>query len=566
MIMAQSAPSSHLALLRQYQEQYHTALSRGDIAPFIYPRDSLAAFILILYLLVPHRKYPLVRHARFLLVAFIVYCQLAIVHRCRSRGMAAGLLLGVLAGWAVLWSATLMIFTDPQKDFKRIQRRTRQPSRENELATEKISNRSTSVHLPLLRDPARRSHGQSAESQELIEANGSADLENHNKEHSIDGGQDLSRISTPSIEYYWQTYPSENFVERLIWVLDLVTNFRGIGWNWQIPGLHGPPPHVRGQLKGGDVRWARRTSASAQETGNRTYCSRASLLRRRVPLFLLYYFLLDFCKLVLVGDRYFWGFIDSPPPTYLPSFIQHSPALVQAYRLLLAAASTNIALASIFLSGSLLFVGVLSPRLLNAQGEPWMYPDFWGSFSSVLDHGLAGWWGVRWHQAFRFVFGAPTHFLFSKMDKNDNVVVKRIAQLLTAFALSGFLHACGSYTQIPLTNPIRGPFLFFIVQGVGILVQTAATFTLTQLSVGQSVPRWVRQAANFIFTLAWLYYTGPLLVDDFARGGAWLAELIPVSPLRGLGLGLPEEGWWCLTLSPVRWHQDRHWWNSGLAF
>lgn len=46
---------------------------------------------------------------------------------------------------------------------------------------------------------------------------------------------------------------------------------------------------------------------------------------------------------------------------------------------------------------------------------------------------------------------------------------------------------------------------------------------------------------NWVGTVGWLYLTGPLLADDFARCGIWLFEPVPVSIVRG-GLG---ERWWC---------------------
>ncbi len=77
--------------------------------------------------------------------------------------------------------------------------------------------------------------------------------------------------------------------------------------------------------------------------------------------------------------------------------------------------------------------------------------------------------------------------------------------------------------------------------------------------------------ANVVFLLLWFYVTGPLLADDFARGGIWLFEPVPVSVVRGLGFGLNEEGWWCWGEGGgkwVGWWSDRsgrgRWWRSGV--
>lgn len=50
-------------------------------------------------------------------------------------------------------------------------------------------------------------------------------------------------------------------------------------------------------------------------------------------------------------------------------------------------------------------------------------------------------------------------------------------------------------------------------------------------------PRWARRLGNLAFALAWLWATGWLLIDDFARCGIWLYEPVPVSLFRALGFG-----------------------------
>ena len=76
----------------------------------------------------------------------------------------------------------------------------------------------------------------------------------------------------------------------------------------------------------------------------------------------------------------------------------------------------------------------------------------------------------------------------------------------------------------------------------------------------------VRMFGNFAATYTWLYYTAPLLVDDFAKGGIWLFEPIPFSPLRGLGFGAEGEGWWCWHGRLIGWHHGARWWQSGISF
>jgi hypothetical protein len=223
------------------------------------------------------------------------------------------------------------------------------------------------------------------------------------------------------------------------------------------------------------------------------------------------------------------------------------------------------AIQMIFYTGPLFLSCLLGPSILGVPGESWMFPDTYGSWEAIFDNGLAGWWGRWWHQTFRFAFSAPSQWLIRRFNLNPKATSSVVLSLVTAFMLSGFLHACGSIAQLPTTKPWSGPFLFFMLQPLGIMGQMIIVRILRKLGITDQLPVWVRKGGNFVLTHAWLFYTGPLLVDDFARGGAWLFEPIPVSPLRGLGFGLHGEGWWCVPGPIVTWHTGRHWWQSGLA-
>ena len=159
-----------------------------------------------------------------------------------------------------------------------------------------------------------------------------------------------------------------------------------------------------------------------------------------------------------------------------------------------------------------------------------------------------------------FGISEPSRCLISKFRLNPRGSLARILQVTIAFALSGSLHAAGSYTQFADTKPLR-PFLFFMVQGLGSLGQRTVTRSLGT----KNLPQWLRRTGNGLFVLIWAYYTGPLLADDFARGGIWLFEPLPFSLFRGLGLGSQEDGFNCWHGKWFRlWNRGR-WWERGFA-
>ena len=543
-----SHPASHLALKQQYQSQFNTDLAKGEISRLLYPRDSLGAVLLILFLLVPQKRYFWAKYTKLPLFTIIVSLQISLIRRCRSMDWATGYAIGILSAWLMVWSAALMLFSDPQKDFKRMHYH-------RVLSEDDNSGASTTLDTSKFSAPAGTI---TKDGKEMTRK----DQDSH---HSSMNTNKSSKSSATTGRHHWQTYPAEHLTERLCWVLDLVSNFRGIGWNWQIRGLPGPPCEVEDQLRNDDAQEANYPWLSTRTTGNRVYYDRETMLKQKTAAFLSYYLLLDACKILMMKDPYFWGFVDSPPSEPLFSALGRSQTAVRIYRMLLNLLAMNVSLQAIFVMAPVFLGGILGPRLLGVQGRSWMYPDFWGSFNMVLNNGLAGWWGGWWHQSFRYGLEVPSTWMMSKLGMENKGISARSLQLFVAFGLSGFLHACGSYTQLTPTRPLTGPFLFFSLQPLGIMLQKTISHSLKSLNTGKRSPKWLRQGSNFIYVHAWFFFIGPLLLDDFARGGIWLYEPIPISPLRGLGFGRNEESWLCWTSVLGEWHLGRRWWDWGLA-
>jgi hypothetical protein len=107
---------------------------------------------------------------------------------------------------------------------------------------------------------------------------------------------------------------------------------------------------------------------------------------------------------------------------------------------------------------------------------------------------------------------------------------------------------------------------FFLLQAAGIFTEVATTQAAKSKGLGRNIPSWLRKIFTFVYVHVWFYYTAHLLCDDFAQGGVWLFEPVPVSLFRGLGLGPdPRDGWWCWGGQLLRWHSGDRWWRSGIA-
>jgi hypothetical protein len=129
--------------------------------------------------------------------------------------------IGLLNAWVNLWSATLIIFNDAGADFKRIE--------EHDAEADELSGK-----LP---------KGNYQGNANGVDLSYSHAVKSRHSEGAINqpGQMNKESISVKSRHFTWQTLPA-SFFHRLDWVLDLVSNFRGVRWNHQISGLASPPP------------------------------------------------------------------------------------------------------------------------------------------------------------------------------------------------------------------------------------------------------------------------------------------------------------------------------------
>lgn len=443
--------------------------------------------------------------------------------------MAPALGLGLVQAWSVVYLAALLVFNDAQEDFQRIERLEGHPgSNSTSQPKTKKNEERTSSHSAAIRKSTvgpRDRHG----------------------------------------EFAWQQYPLSPFIERLDWVCDLFCNFRGAGWNWRISALPPPPKWLQEQLQrnSGDPPKHSFRIAAGQVT---MYPDRRILLISNAKTFAKGYLILDAIKTIMMHDPYFWGMLTRPQPSYFPFTLLTQPWMVHTYRLFLSMIAVAYALETIFSLAPLVFVGIFG-RYIGSRSEPWIYPETWGSYKNVLDKGLAGWWSSWWHQTFRFAFEQPSLRICEYFNLNRRSVPAKAIQLLTAFGLSGVLHACGTYTAAGPAHPISNSFAFFMLQALGIFLEVVGSSLLRKTGIQKYMPQWAMRTWTFVYVHFWFYHTAHLLCDDFSLGGVWLFEPIPISPFRGLGLGASEQdGWWCWSGKVVRWHTGKHWWQSGLAF
>ncbi len=322
-------------------------------------------------------------------------------------------------------------------------------------------------------------------------------------------------------DYVWEAMP-DTFWKRFGWTLDLVTSLRGLHWSWRstcIPSI---------------------SSFRARPTQRRPF---------QAALWLIFIYLgLDVLNIIGKTDPYFWGIIN-PSESYLS--ISHT------YHIFITFLNLMFANLAVFNIPPLLCVHILGPSILGSLSEPWMYSTAPGPIEIILNNGLQGFWNSWWHQMFRFGLSSPGVWLVDRLGIVRSSAIAKTLRITVAFALSGMVHACGCYTQWPATSSLK-LFFAFMLQPVGMVVQDMITLAVCEYSRFDGV---LKPA----FVVFWLWLTFEFALDEYARGGMWLVEPLPFSPLRSLGFGPAQEGWWLWRGLVPHFHQGEHWWQWGLA-
>ncbi|KAI8632104.1 hypothetical protein F5Y19DRAFT_386002 [Xylariaceae sp. FL1651] len=626
--MTQQQPLPDLANIYRelYRARFRADVQAGTTKPFIVPFHLLAYWVVpTLYLAISHKNRPWLYHARWLVLAFVVAFHWHMIRNVGSLNFASSYGTGLLAAWAIVWNFTLLVWTRPQWDAKRVERR-RKIRRGDQVEDSQGSDRPPTLsgnghasELEANESNSRTSVQLEADenASELIQ-NGRATisrttgLQANGDEKHIKGTRERQRHATPSTplpggreveekllmeniitlntqdgnpalelsnltreqeyEYYWQEYPADaSFWTRLDWAFDIVSSFRLTGWNWSpfcFPPYQPPPKIGPYQLP---LEYGPHRSKQGYE---RTLSRRELVISRTVFNIIPSYIIVDFCATLMTSDPYFilGPEHNHPLPRHLASL---SPLLLSLQRTVLAFVGIVSALQFVWNCGAVA-LALYCPPILGFRAHPWHLPSMSGSFTQVLDRGLAGFWGAWWHQTFRVGFSAPTKWLLArgylpsssssthKDGRSGLAMVGPLLGALVAFAQSALLHGAGSYSTVPATHH-WGPPLFFALAGAGTVLQTVLSHVLRRRI--EKLPQSVRRLGNLAFVFLWLWATSWALLDDFGRCGIWLWEPVPVSVARAVGLGDDKRVWRYDADFFPQWHWGARgrWWETGVA-
>ncbi len=210
-----------------------------------------------------------------------------------------------------------------------------------------------------------------------------------------------------------------------------------------------------------------------------------------------------------------------------------------------------------------LSVSILGPRVSGVHGEPWVFPPIYVNFDANFAHRLRGFWGQWWHRLFRLHLTSICYGIASALKLPWTSRGAAGVRVVIAFALSGVLHTCGSYTLyghiVPWASSLFAPQALGI--GIGLLIASR----LQSMFPHQTTHVCMKRLMNLTTAFGWLCSTFLLLADDFARGRLWLFKPLPFSVLRGLGIGSEERLWKCWRGPWFYWYRGKTLRGTGIA-
>jgi hypothetical protein len=230
-------------------------------------------------------------------------------------------LFGFAPSWTLIVAAVLLLLCNPPRDFRRIRRK---------------------------------------------------DYQGHAKEGSASDSQ-----------YEWEPFPKQ-LSRRFWWTLDLLMNFRGLGWSYQ-KRQHQIPDEVKKVYDESGIKVIRDGCENEKRTGQ----TRSAFLVKQCGYFLVDYMMLDFFIYLMDRDPWFNRSLGSDERLLFGYPAGNLDMLVRPYRVFVGTLATYsvMDLAHVFLA----IVSVsLGERWLGTHGEPWMHPRLWGSLVELYHRGLPG--------------------------------------------------------------------------------------------------------------------------------------------------------------------------------
>ncbi|KAL4878226.1 hypothetical protein BJY04DRAFT_209434 [Aspergillus karnatakaensis] len=331
--------------------------------------------------------------------------------------------------------------------------------------------------------------------------------------------------SSSSPIYFWKPMPPALSYERLLYVVDLLINPRGIGWTHgskkYLPHLK--KMHPKSSAKNGN---GSHTKQNGQQDTEKFILkeptqNRLNFLGKEALKLVVAYLVYDAYRTVF-GRNYgqlcvnFHAFLNS---ANVQSFFRHIGIKLQASpetsakivrRFLLPPACWAAAYA--FVDGiraalALYAVGglyIVSPKL---AGEPWMYPAIFGPWRYIFWPRLKDIWGKLWHDLCRRALITSSAAL---IPRRTPAPLGRVLVGFLSFVISGVVHAAGTYAVTQDPYAVFMIMLFFILLPFFIATQEIVSVQILERHLPDIfITRTIIWLLDAGYLIWWGYHTAP---------------------------------------------------------
>ncbi|KAF9456003.1 membrane bound O-acyl transferase family-domain-containing protein [Collybia nuda] len=261
------------------------------------------------------------------------------------------------------------------------------------------------------------------------------------------------------------------FKQRLLWATDIITNWRGINWSFEIPGV-------------------RRSNAP-----------RLSYVISRLKWCFFHYILYDAATLINQNNPAFWKDGER---------MGQRGVAYQAFNVLMfwTTFASSMAMKHSLFSAITVALHLYEPR-------DWPFP-----FGPLLHTTtVRTFWGRTWHQALRHPVSSHGKYLAQTIFRFSlGTSLSSYTQLYTAFLLSGIFHAAGDWMMSHNLQRFIDVTWYFVIQAVAISVEDLVIAIAKKFGIRQA--SFLSSAAGMVWVFCWTVWSGPLWMETMIRGGA----------------------------------------------
>jgi hypothetical protein len=189
--------------------------------------------------------------------------------------------------------------------------------------------------------------------------------------------------SASDSQYEWEPFP-EQFSRRVWWTLDLLMNFRGLGWSYQ-KRQHQIPDAVKKVYAESGIKVIRDGCENEKKTGQ----TKSAFLVKQFGYFVVDYMMLDFFIYLMDRDPWFNRPLGSDERLLFGWPAGNLDIFVRPYRVFVGTLATYSVMDMVHVILAMVSVS-LGESWLGTHGQPWMHPRLWGSLAELYHRGLPG--------------------------------------------------------------------------------------------------------------------------------------------------------------------------------